>query len=169
MVVVGFDVDADQVGAGFCERLDVAVRLIEHEMHIEEELRRLAQRGDRARAEGEVRHEMPVHDVEVNPRQAQALDQAPRCRRGGRGSRRGWTAQGAAGAWGGGADFDDEAKLRLSSARIGWPAASPHVEHRMRHPVREGGREQRQGLVLGLQLAAVRERVLGHHQPRLVK
>ena len=67
--------DADEAGAGFGERLDVMLRLVEHQVHVEEELGGPAERRDRARAEGEVRHEMPVHDVEVDPRQAQAFDQ----------------------------------------------------------------------------------------------
>ena len=46
VVVSGLDVDADEFGSGFGEGFDVAVRLVEHEVNVEEELRVLAQGGD---------------------------------------------------------------------------------------------------------------------------
>lgn len=72
VVVVGFDVDADEIGAGFGKGFDVAVGFVEHEVSVKEELRNVrAERGEGLGAEGEVGDEVTVHDVEVQPRDAE--------------------------------------------------------------------------------------------------
>jgi hypothetical protein len=53
------------------------MRLIQHQVHIEKESGSAAEGRDGSRTEREVRHEMSVHDIQVDPRQGQALD----CRR----------------------------------------------------------------------------------------
>jgi hypothetical protein len=52
---------------GSREFRDVAFGALDHEMHVEEEVRRLAQLADDGRSEGDVRHEGAVHDVPVHP------------------------------------------------------------------------------------------------------
>jgi hypothetical protein len=74
MVIVGLDVDTDQIGAGLGERLDVALRFVEHEMRVEEELGSLAKGRDGLGTEAEVGHKMTIHDVQVDPRNAEGLD-----------------------------------------------------------------------------------------------
>jgi hypothetical protein len=74
VVIDRLNMYADAAGAGFCERLQITVRLVEHEMHVEEKPRRGAKCGDSAGTKCEVRRKMSVHDVEVYPLQAKALD-----------------------------------------------------------------------------------------------
>ena len=68
MVEARFDVEADQLCAGGCEGFGVALGFVEHEVHVEEKTGDLAAEfGDHLRAEGEVGHKVPVHDVEMQP------------------------------------------------------------------------------------------------------
>ena len=68
VVVVGLDVHADQVGAGFGEGLDVPVRLGEHQVGVEEQPATGApQRRQRLGSERQVRDEVSVHQIEVKP------------------------------------------------------------------------------------------------------
>ena len=48
------------------ERLDVAIGLLDHQVHVERHLRDLADRPDDRRPHREVRDEVAVHDVDVN-------------------------------------------------------------------------------------------------------
>ena len=49
------------------EGFDVFFGLVEHEMDVEGDGEALMERSHNAGAEAEVRHEMPVHDVYMNP------------------------------------------------------------------------------------------------------
>ena len=60
-------VDGDDVGARFGESGDIGIDRRNHQMHVERERRMRPQRGDDARPEGDVGHEMPVHHIEMNP------------------------------------------------------------------------------------------------------
>lgn len=68
MIQGGFDVEADQLGSSVSEGFGVALRLGKHEMDVEEESWSVASKfGDHLRAEGEIGHEMAVHDVQMQP------------------------------------------------------------------------------------------------------
>lgn len=70
VIVSGLDVNADEVGAGLGEGIDVVLRLGQHEMGVEEEFRaRAAEGGEGLGAEGEVGDEVSVHDIAVQPGQ----------------------------------------------------------------------------------------------------
>ena len=56
-----------RVGPGVPERLQVLAGVGHHEVAVEEEPRVPAQRGDHRRPDGEVGHEVGVHDVHVQP------------------------------------------------------------------------------------------------------
>jgi hypothetical protein len=58
-------VDRDVVGTGLGERRDLALGLLDHEVHVEDHVE-VAQRLDGARAHRQRRHEVPVHDVDVD-------------------------------------------------------------------------------------------------------
>ena len=60
------DVDRHHVGAGVDERLEVAIGLHDHQVHVERQRRGLAERFHHRHANGDVRHEVPVHHVDVN-------------------------------------------------------------------------------------------------------
>ena len=60
------DVDRHHVGAGVDERLEVAIGLHDHQVHVERQRRGLAQRFHDRHADGDVRHEVSVHHVDVN-------------------------------------------------------------------------------------------------------
>ena len=66
-VIAQFDVDVHLIGAGPCERFQKNFRLGTHQVHIEKQLGQRAQRLHHGRTEGDVRHEMAVHDVEMQP------------------------------------------------------------------------------------------------------
>jgi len=77
VIVSGLDMDTDEVGAGFGEGVDVAVRLVEHEVGVEEGLDAVAaEGGDGFGTEGEIRDEMAVHDVDVEPGESEVIDEA---------------------------------------------------------------------------------------------
>jgi hypothetical protein len=74
VIIRRLDVDADEIGAGLGKRFHVAMRLGQHQVRVEKELRAgAAQRGERLGAEGQIRHEVPVHDVAMQPRQFEVL------------------------------------------------------------------------------------------------
>ena len=56
----------DDVGAGLGEVGQEAVGRLDHQMHIQRQLRRLAQGCHDGRADGNVRHEMTVHHIHVD-------------------------------------------------------------------------------------------------------
>ena len=63
----GFRMDADEVGAGLGEGLQIGVGRGDHQVHVEGDGGVLPQRLHDHRAEADVGDEMPVHDVEVQP------------------------------------------------------------------------------------------------------
>ena len=62
-----FHVDGNGIRAGFHEAGKVMIGPLDHQMHIKGELRQFARHRDDHRPEGNVIHEMTVHDVAVNP------------------------------------------------------------------------------------------------------
>lgn len=72
--VIRFHVNGNLVGPGIGEGVDVEVRIVQHQVHVKEQLGAPAQGGHRLRPEAEIGHEMSVHDVEVDPFQAGRLD-----------------------------------------------------------------------------------------------
>ena len=61
-----FEVNRDHRRAGTHERFDVPVRVLDHQVHVERNLRHLPDRHDHRRPHCQVRHEMAVHDVDVD-------------------------------------------------------------------------------------------------------
>ena len=77
VVIVGLDVDADEVGTGFREGLEVALRLGEHQVRVEKEFDAGTAKGGKGLgAEGEIGDEAAVHDVAVEPGEAEVGDGA---------------------------------------------------------------------------------------------
>jgi hypothetical protein len=65
----GFDVDGDVVGARLREVCDVTLGAVDHQVDIDERTRGvdlLGERVDDQRAHADRRHEVPVHDVDVD-------------------------------------------------------------------------------------------------------
>ena len=87
--LLDLDVERDRVAAGVEVLLDVAAGLADHQVRVERQLRPAAEVLDGLRAEREVRDEVAVHDVEVDPVGARLLDAADGVARGSRGRRRG--------------------------------------------------------------------------------
>ena len=65
--VVGFQMDAEQVGARFGKCLDIAHRLVDHQMHVQKHIGFLADGLHHGHADGDVGHESAVHDIHVYP------------------------------------------------------------------------------------------------------
>ena len=66
----------DDVGAGFQKPRKLVERVADHQMDVERQLRDLLQLLDHRNAHGEVRHEMPVHDVDVHIARPALFDDA---------------------------------------------------------------------------------------------
>src|ERR1051326_1667745 len=64
-MTLGFDVNRDHVRAGVEERADVELRLLDHQMTVERQRRRLADGLHDHRSDRQVRHEVAVHHIEV--------------------------------------------------------------------------------------------------------
>ena len=62
-----FDVDGAAVGPGVPERLEIAGRVGDHQVAVEEQVGVLAQRGHHRWADGQVGDEVAVHHVDVQP------------------------------------------------------------------------------------------------------
>ena len=60
------NVDGDDVGAGLGELLDILLRRFYHQVHIEREIGVRADGCYHQRANGDIGHEVPVHDIYVN-------------------------------------------------------------------------------------------------------
>ena len=65
--LLDLNVEGDRVAARIDEFVDVAARLRDHQVRVEGQARDAAERLDGSRAEGQVRHEVAVHDVEMDP------------------------------------------------------------------------------------------------------
>ena len=72
----GLGMHGDDVGARFGERREVGIGRRDHQMAVEDLRRRAADRLDDRRPEGDVRHEMPIHHVEMDPVGARGVDGA---------------------------------------------------------------------------------------------
>ena len=72
----GLDMGGDHVGPRLGIGLDIGVDRRDHQMHVHDRLDMRAERLDRRGAEGQVRHEMPVHHVDMDPVGALRLDGA---------------------------------------------------------------------------------------------
>lgn len=66
-IVVRFHMDRDLVGSRSNKGFDMLVRVVEHEMNIEEKRRLRAEVFDDLRTESEVGNEVAVHDIDVQP------------------------------------------------------------------------------------------------------
>ena len=86
----GFGMNGDDVGAGLGEGLEIGIDRRDHQMHVEGLGRVRPQRLHHVRAEGDVRHEMAVHHVEVDPVARRRRRRRGLPRRAGRSRRRGW-------------------------------------------------------------------------------
>ena len=67
------DVHGNHRRAGLHERLDVAIGLVDHQVDVERDPGDALERADDRRPDGDVRHEMAVHDVDMNEVGAAAL------------------------------------------------------------------------------------------------
>jgi len=75
-LLLDLDVEGDRIAAGFEVVVEEAAGLVDHQVGIERQLRPLAQVLDGRGPEGQVGHEMGVHDVEVDPVGTGRLDAA---------------------------------------------------------------------------------------------
>ena len=66
-VRAGLEMHDELVGSRLAKRRREPRRLLDHQVHVEESVRQFAHRLDEDRPEGEVRHEVVVHDVAVDP------------------------------------------------------------------------------------------------------
>ena len=62
----GLDVEGDPVGPGFVEQGDEGPGVLDHEMDVDGQARLAPDGRDELGAEGQVGHEVPVHDVDVD-------------------------------------------------------------------------------------------------------
>jgi hypothetical protein len=63
----GLRVEGEDVGAGTSEVGQVVLRIFNHEMHIDRMVCQTAECPDDGSTKGQVRDEVPVHDVHVEP------------------------------------------------------------------------------------------------------
>ncbi len=66
-------VHAHPVGPRIGKGRNELVGILDHQVAVERQLRRLAQAGDDRRSDGDVGHEVAVHDVDMDHRAAAAL------------------------------------------------------------------------------------------------
>ena len=72
----GLDMRSQDIGTSLGISVDIGVDRRDHEMDVHNGLHMRAERFDGGRAEGEVRHEMPVHHVDMHPVRALRFDRA---------------------------------------------------------------------------------------------
>ena len=72
----GLGMDGDVIAAGLGEGLEIGIARRDHQMRVEDLLGVRAHRLDHVRPVGNVRHEMPVHHVEMDPVGAGLIDRA---------------------------------------------------------------------------------------------
>ena len=68
--------DEQMIGAGLGEVREIALRLDDHQMHIERLLRGASHRLDNHRSDRDVRHEAAVHHVDMDPVGSRRIDGA---------------------------------------------------------------------------------------------
>jgi hypothetical protein len=135
VVVSRLDVDADKIGPGLGKWLDIAMGFVEHEVHVEENFHTgAAQGGNGFWPKSEIRHEMAVHDVDMQPRKAE-IGGDPR-------------AGGEVGVIAGKERGCEDG--RMHGKRL------PNVEHGVCNGVGQRCGEEREGVVFRLELTAVR-------------
>jgi hypothetical protein len=78
-----FDMNGHHGGARIGECVDVAVGLLDHEMDVQRYGRHALQRADDGNPDGDIRDEVPVHDVNVNQVGASPFDSPHRVAKGG--------------------------------------------------------------------------------------
>ena len=66
-IVVALPVDEERIGAGLDELVQKEIGIRDHQMDLERELGRPPKGLDDRRAHGQIRHEMSVHHVDVDP------------------------------------------------------------------------------------------------------
>ena len=66
-MVRGLDMNADDIGTSFGEVVNVSFWFDDHEVNIDRELRSFADGAHHHRADRDVGHEAPIHDIDVNP------------------------------------------------------------------------------------------------------
>ena len=64
------------IGAGFGEGFEIRIARRDHQVHVERLFGVRPDRFDDVRADGNVRHEMAVHDVDMDPVGAGGIDRA---------------------------------------------------------------------------------------------
>ena len=62
-----FDVERHRIAAGVEELVDVREGVADHQVNVERQLRPLPDAGDHLRTERQVRDEMAIHDVDMDP------------------------------------------------------------------------------------------------------
>ena len=70
--------DQEMIGADVREVGEIALRLDDHQVHIERLLRRAPHRCDDHRPDRDIRHEAAVHDVDMDPIRSRRIDGANR-------------------------------------------------------------------------------------------
>ncbi len=75
-VRAGLEMGGDDIGAGSREGLDIGIDRRDHQMHVHDALDVRPDCGAHRRTEGEVRHEMAVHYIDMHPVAALGLDGA---------------------------------------------------------------------------------------------
>ena len=72
-VPANFVVHTHPVRPGICKGGNVLIRILDHQVAVERQLRSLAQAGHYRRPDGDIGHKMPVHDVDMDHRAAAPL------------------------------------------------------------------------------------------------
>src|SRR5689334_25157600 len=70
----GFRMHQDMVGPGISERRDERIDRLDHQVHVERQSAMWTEALQDRRTEADVRHEMAVHDVEMQPIGSGGLD-----------------------------------------------------------------------------------------------
>jgi hypothetical protein len=65
-VTAGLYVHVEDVAAGVSEAGQVILRPLDHEVHVQRDIHRFAYSGDNQRPKCDHRHEVPIHDVQVD-------------------------------------------------------------------------------------------------------
>ena len=64
---IRLNVEVDEIRAGGAKPLHIAHGALDHEVDVEKHIRRAAQRLDHRNADGDIRNEKPVHNIDVQP------------------------------------------------------------------------------------------------------
>ena len=59
-------VECKDICARFSKRLDLCLRMLNHEMHVKDGIRRLSKAFDDGRSNRDIGHERAVHNIDVN-------------------------------------------------------------------------------------------------------